>query len=78
MKCPFCNYDFYTLRNHIVTEFHHESCDNFDLGRIARKLLLNCPQCNNNFVSWAHFEYDPKNSEAFSPSDNIPDHATFK
>lgn len=77
MRCPVCNYDFYTLRNHVVTDLHHERKEIFDPGRLARKLWLNCPDCQTDFVAWIHFDYNPETSEAFHPAKPAPDHPTF-
>lgn len=66
MKCPFCNYNFYTLRNVDIQDTKVTATDPHDPGRTARKLWLNCPDCLEWFPTWAHFDYNPETSEAFS------------
>lgn len=78
MKCPICNYEFYTLRNAVK----EDTGDNFDdlvsSGKIAKKLWLNCPECNNDFFSWIHFDYNPETSESFDPIEELPDEPCFR
>lgn len=68
MNCPFCGYDFYTLRNAIRYDENILESGQVDPGRIARKLWLNCPACEHDFPAWVHFAYDPENSLAYLPN----------
>ena len=65
MKCPFCSYEFVSLRGIDIQDTKTTATDPKDPGRTARKLWLNCPDCLEWFVTWAHFDFNAVESEAF-------------
>lgn len=71
MKCPFCNYEFYTLRNAVQREYTSVVKGKVDPSRIARKLWLNCPTCDHDFPAWVQFTFDPENSLAYRPNEQV-------